>query len=113
MRQWLVPTECLCDKHLLGEHVEHHMFVGTINKKKSLKGYLNFGLLKPETLQSRHTALVEEMIKRGMKHNSPLPNFSCKEKGSINIEENLEELKKRCPRCLNLILSYEKDKNIK
>ena len=32
MRQWYVPAECMCRQHLLGEHCEHHMFVGTLKK---------------------------------------------------------------------------------
>lgn len=43
MRQWLVDPRCLCDKHLLGEHVEHHMFIGTLRKNKSIQGYLDKG----------------------------------------------------------------------
>ena len=36
MRMWMIDPTMLCTKHLLGEHVELHMFVGTINKNKKL-----------------------------------------------------------------------------
>lgn len=42
MRMWMVPPELMCRQHLLGEHVELHMFVGAINKGTSvvtLPGY--------------------------------------------------------------------------
>ena len=32
MRMWMIDPKLLCRKHLLGEHLEIHMFVGTINK---------------------------------------------------------------------------------
>ena len=45
MRMWMVDPKIMCRKHLLGEHVEHHMFVGTINKRISIVGYLRDNLL--------------------------------------------------------------------
>lgn len=32
MRMWLVPPSHMCRKHLLGEHVELHMLLGTLKK---------------------------------------------------------------------------------
>ena len=46
MRMWNVNPKTLCRKHLLGEHLEIHMFVGSINKKISMKGYLEKGFLE-------------------------------------------------------------------
>ena len=34
---WNIKTEKMCNQHLLGEHVEMHMFVGTLNKNKSIQ----------------------------------------------------------------------------
>lgn len=39
MRMWLVPTRFVRRKHLLGEHVEHHMLVGSIHKGLSMAGF--------------------------------------------------------------------------
>ena len=38
MRMWMVPVQYMCRKHLLGEHVEHHMLVGSIHKGLSMRG---------------------------------------------------------------------------
>jgi translation initiation factor 2 beta subunit (eIF-2beta)/eIF-5 len=75
MRQWLVDPKKMCKRHLLGEHVEHHMFISILLKKKNIKGYIENDLIEPLSLQQRHDELVEEMISRGYSHNSPL-NFN-------------------------------------
>ena len=104
MRQWLVNPKYLCRKHLMGEHVESHMFIGAINKGTSLAGFVNGGLVDVSKLHSRHEELVEEMKDRGYNHNSPLPavkveipqNYyiSC-----VDVEANIQDLKTRCPDC--------------
>lgn len=108
MRQWLVDPKLLCDRHLLGEHVESHMFLGTLKKKVSIKGYIEKGLLQVELLKSRHDELVEEMEKRGMVHKSPFEiDFPLWQEGSISIENNIQELKRRCQECRKRIESSE------
>jgi hypothetical protein len=72
MRMWLVNPAILCRRHLLGEHVESHMFLGTLRLGKNIDGYIAKDLFQPRLLYPRHKALVEEMIKRGYNHNSPL-----------------------------------------
>ncbi len=105
MRQWLVDPKMLCRKHLLGEHVEHHMFVGTIKKGISVNGYLRDGLLEPETLQHRHNEIVVEMERRGYNHKSPLENvdISHLSKGKISIDRNIRDLMNRCEECAKRI----------
>lgn len=75
MRIWDISPSRLCRNHLLGEHRELHAMWVVITKHK--KGYS----LHPETLRwqgklkamyRRHEKLVEEMVKRGYNHNSPL-----------------------------------------
>ncbi len=101
MRMWNVNPSCLCRKHLLGEHVEMHMFVGTIKAGKSLEGYFRDKLLDSETIQQRHDALAEEMLLRGMNHNSPLqqPTEFIWHEASVDVEENKAELVRRCEEC--------------
>jgi hypothetical protein len=100
MRQWNVNPKLMCDQHLLGEHVEHHMFVGTLNKGISVKGYLERGLLNINSLKERHDRIAEEMIKRGMNHNSPLPKYKKSQKEyEINFLLNIKELHNRCIKC--------------
>ena len=76
MRVWHpIPVTELDNKRLLGEHVEIHAIASIITDKT--KGYQNH----PEVnrwrgyeimLYLRHSQIVIEMTKRGMKHKSPL-----------------------------------------
>ncbi len=100
MRMWMIDPSKLCRKHLLGEHLECTMFVGTINKGISIKGYLNGGLLQVDKLKERHDQLAEEMVRRGYKHKSPLPDFKYEgENGSVDSAANEIELHNRCKDC--------------
>jgi len=99
MRMWNVNPEYLCRKHLLGEHVETHMFCGTINKGTSIKGYIKKGLVEVHNISKRHDELKDEMIKRGMNHNSNLPECELWEEGKVDVDNNIKELIKRCPQC--------------
>lgn len=107
MRQWNIDPKLLCNQHLLGEHVEHHMFIGCIEKNMSLDGYIDKGLVEIHNLETRHNELAEEMKKRRMKHSSPLPIVNLYIAGNIDINKNIKELKRRCPECKKLI----KEKN--
>jgi hypothetical protein len=103
MRQWLVNPRMMCRNHLLGEHLENHMFVSHIMKGKKVEGYIKNNLLEPESLKKRHEELVQEMIRRGYNHQSPLPNFSLENfefrKAKINREKAFRDLINRCPEC--------------
>lgn len=101
MRMWMVNPKIMCRQHLLGEHVEIHMFIGTLNRGKTVKGYLEKGLLEVHSLYSRHEELVKEMKRRGYRHCSPVDEQwkSAEKSGAIDQKKNLEELLKRCPRC--------------
>jgi hypothetical protein len=75
MRIWDIEPERLCRKHLLAEHRELHALWVVLTEGK--KGYSKH----PETLRwrgklaalsDRHERLVEEMLKRGYRHHSPL-----------------------------------------
>lgn len=99
----MVKPGVICDRHLLGEHVECHMFVGTINAGKSVKGYLEGGLLEIHKLKRRHDVLAREMEKRGFRHASPLPCLKkchrARRAGRISVEANMAELRRRCEFC--------------
>jgi hypothetical protein len=101
---WMVNPKIMCRQHLLGEHVEHHMFVGSINKETSMKGYLSDNLLEPASLFARHEALATEMESRGYDHRSPLPKVEIPfrlEDAFVKIDKSasLKELLRRCPEC--------------
>ena len=99
MRMWQVDPKKLYRQHLLGEHVECHMFVGTILKGISLEGHIKKGLVEVHNLKVRYAGLTIEMISHGYNHNSPLPEFESFEGGKVNAIENLQILKERCSEC--------------
>ena len=101
MRMWMVNPRIMCRQHLLGEHVEIHMFVGTLNRGKTVKGYLEKGLLEVHNMYSRHEELVEEMKRRGYNHCSSMDEKwrTVEKLGTIDQDKNLEELLRRCSRC--------------
>jgi len=96
---WNVNTKGMCNQHLLGEHVECHMFVGTLNQGKSVQGYLDNGLLEIHNLKKRHDELSKEMERRGMNHKSKLPLYKKIRLGKIDSAKNIHELNKRCNEC--------------
>jgi len=108
MRMWMVPPHLLCDRHLLGEHVELHMLEGSLLRGFSISGYVEQRITQPTALHSRHEALVQEMVRRGMRHRSPLrtePSYLltlldteallC----TVDIAHSLADLASRCPDC--------------
>ena len=103
MRQWLTNPKLLCRKHLLGEHLESHMLLGTIKKGVSVDGYVSTGLFDPSKLYSRHNELVAEMLKRGYGHYSDLETIDVSKcttlKPCIDVEANLRDLFNRCSEC--------------
>lgn len=108
MRMWLVNPEKMCQKHLCGEHVEMHMFLGAINKGTKMDGYIKNNLFEPRYLHKRHEELANEMIRRGYKHKSPLKDIDCGSILNLSIEHQYWEINKnkalkdlldRCPKC--------------
>ena len=96
----------MCNRHLLGEHVEIHMLAGNIKRGKSIDGFLA-GLVDPCLVIQRHEDIVNEMVHRGMNHKSPL---DCPEEIASSLTaqpisgiSNLDELARRCHRCSLLI----------
>lgn len=107
MRMWMVDPDILCHRHLLGEHLECHMFYGSILKKMRLDGYIRNNLFEPLSLAERHDELAREMEKRNMKHRSPLIIDPTKLLYlqdilyyRINREKSLSDLLARCQDCL-------------
>lgn len=96
----MVLPEVMCDKHLLGEHLESHMLHGCLKKGKNLKGYIEGGLVELHNLDTRHKALVKEMEARGFKHRSPLElRARLPKMGEVDSRESLKELVSRCHEC--------------
>ena len=110
MRMWMVNPKRLCRKHLLGEHVEIHMLVGTLKKGHSIDGFLEKGLVDPRHVEPRHDAIAREMVARGYHHGSPLDGpdliLSTHLLGTdnnpgnwVDVQESIRELKNRCAEC--------------
>jgi hypothetical protein len=101
MRMWMVNPRFMCRQHLLGEHVEVHMFIGTISRGKQVKGYIENGLLEVHSMYSRHEELVEEMKRRGYNHYSNVEERwrNAQKLGTVDRKKSLEELLNRCTRC--------------
>lgn len=110
MRMWKVPAQLLCRQHLLGEHLEMHMFNGTINRGNKIDGYVKNGLVEPHNIKRRHDQLVREMKKRGYNHNSPMKFIHRKKQGHIDVGENIIELRRRCKNCKKRIERRFKNK---
>jgi len=108
MRMWLCDPKIMCQKHLCGEHVEMHMFLGSLKKNKKIDGYLNNNLFEPRSLYQRHKDLGDEMTKRGYNHKSDIREEECACIFDLSIEKQywevdkdvaLKDLLDRCPEC--------------
>lgn len=101
----MVPPYILCRNHLLGEHSEIHKHRHNFVKGHSIKGRIEGNAVEPMSMESRHDALVEEMLRRGYNHQSPyeqpsLEHYSEEEMWTIvDTEAALEMLLERCPEC--------------
>ena len=96
MRIWDVPPTVLCRNHLLGEHRELHALWVILTQGKS--GYAHH----PETrrwrgklaaLYARHESLVEEMNRRGYRHQSMLDASAAT--GSCIQDEFVDQLERQ------------------
>ena len=119
MRMWMVDTNIMCRKHLLGEHVETHMMLGTMRKGYGIAGYIRNNCVEPRSIKTRHDALATEMIQRGYNHESPMDEIvfgdAIKSYGDylehiINVEKSMADLLGRCPKCLHNMHQKEKGK---
>ncbi len=108
MRMWMVNPEILCQKHLCGNHVETHMFLGHLKAKKRVDGYIKNNLFEPSYLKRNHDELASEMIKRGYHHSAYLEYDEDEilsyigdvyRYHKIDKKEALKELIRRCPEC--------------
>ena len=108
MRMWLCDPKIMCQKHLCGEHVEMHMFLGTLKKRKKVDGYIKNNLFEPRMLYQRHKDLSDEMINRGYNHKTDIHLNECivvldlseeQQYWEIDRKKSLNDLITRCPKC--------------
>jgi hypothetical protein len=106
---WMIDPRYLCRKHLLGCHLEHHMFLGALKKGKRLKGFFLNNCFEPKSLKSSHDELVLEMQHRTYNHQTPISqeefddaikNLTDEEMDwCIDREASLKDLLMRCVEC--------------
>lgn len=113
MRTWDLHVSDLCDQHLLGEHRELHAIWSILtDENPEERGYYDH----PETqrwigklniLYRRHSRQVEEMMRRGMNHDSPLDKVLIygqdeEHRQEVHLDppnEQVKMLRKRCEEC--------------
>jgi len=117
---WLLPTEWLCDDHLLGEHSEMHQAAGTIANHEHgeavMEGHCRD--VRPDDVETllivaRHDALAAEMGERGMDHDesNELADFDDPGIGRISgkdVRHNADELALRCRDCRSRMMAISK-----
>jgi len=112
MRMWNVDPKKMCIKHILGEHLEMHMFLGSIKKKRSIKGFIQKGLVEVHNIISRHDEISKELFNRTK--NKHKTNFSEEDTRLLwnegCVDSNLSEstLYERCNQCRYLMDSINK-----
>lgn len=108
---WCVPPEYLCRNHLMGEHAELHQLVGTIlrhpNGEAIAKGHAEEGNIDTTRIGRRHAKLATEITNRGYNHDSPIETVPPIAIGTVNVEENLQELVARCDSCRDRYESFK------
>ena len=110
MRMWMVDPKVLCDKHLLGEHGEIHKHRHNFVKQHSIAKRISPVVqIEPSAMESRHNVLAEEMLRRGMNHQSPFlqPSIAylpiAEQLAVVDIHNSLNDLSNRCSECCDRI----------
>ena len=75
------------------------MFAGALRKKMKISGYLQRGLVEVHSIRKRHDELASEMRRRGMRHQSPLPEFPAFRAGKVDARDSMRDLAERCGEC--------------
>jgi hypothetical protein len=72
MRMWMTSTSIMCRQHLIAEHLEcSAMLLGILRRKYKVEGFIKSNAIEIASSKLRHDELVDEMLFRGYKHNSP------------------------------------------
>lgn len=112
MRMWMLDPKLICRKHLIGAHGELHKHRHNFEKQHKIDGRIYpIVQIEPPSMKKRHDELAEEMIRRGMNHNSPYeqPDISYlpeeQQKAKVDIEISKIDLMNRCEDCKHNLLS--------
>jgi hypothetical protein len=104
---WMVNPSIFCRQHLMGQHVEFHMFLGSLKRKINIDGYIQSNCIEILALNSYHDFCVQEMLRRNYNHRTPLPPISqdilsyYSNYLSIKVDQqaSLHMLLSRCQEC--------------
>jgi len=115
MRMWMINPEILCNKHLLGEHGEIHKHRHNFVKQHSItKRITPVVQIEPNSMEVRHDILAEEMLRRGMNHQSSFeqPDISylptAERYAIVDVQNSLNDLTNRCSECAERITKITK-----
>lgn len=117
MRMWGVDPRILCRKHLLGYHLEMHMFLGALKEKKKLTGFYKNNLFEPKSLKKCHDLVSLEMLHRTYNHKTPMTQEEFEDgikdltdeerTWEIDREKSLIDLLMRCKNCGERFVYYD------
>lgn len=106
----MIDPKLMCSKHLLGEHFEIHKAVGNLEHSgKWVRSLAEKGFLEPSSFKSRHDELVNEMIRRGYDHFTPLSvNRFSNLPGKVDVDKSMKDLLDRCKECDRMVKKVSK-----
>ena len=94
----LYPT-LLCDRHLLKEHMDIHMFKRALDLKVDICQEIKEGKIETHNLIKRHNELMVEIEARGYIHNTPIGKGEYKEQGKVDKTKVVAYLAIFCEDC--------------
>lgn len=102
-RQWLSPPDAMCRRHLLGEHLEAHIFVSKMEKSWSLDGFIRGSMFfGAEYIKFRHDWLSRYISG----HKTPLnidhidlDRYPLLEPDAYHMLKSVNDLIGRCEEC--------------
>ena len=100
----MVNPEDMCIRHLLGEHLETHMFYTHLTKKRKISGFITSNCIEPKSIKIRHDILAS-FIKNHKSLMNENPDISYLPVSEVNARVNTAKsfslLMGRCPKCLD------------
>ncbi len=104
MKMWSILPATMCDQHILGEHVDMHVFADWMrHRREEPWHYIKNGMVNVNAVTSRHDVLAEEMVKRSRTHNSPAITFTIwrfhRTHDELDLIANIAALHALCAAC--------------
>ncbi len=106
-RQWLADPNLMCQKHIVAEHFEAHMFLSKMEKGYSLKGFIEGSMFFGASfIQERHDLLAQYI--EGHKTPLYIPETVIGKYPEIprltnDFESSLGTLYSRCKNCFAML----------